>query len=384
MSKDRRLIALYLYYAVYFISLGMTTFVPKFYGEIGLNDSQIGLISAVTAFVGLFLQPFWGGLADRARNKRNVPAMALGIAGILCFFVMPAIGHFGLLLAVLTLYNAFLLPAMPVGSAITIEYTGKHGHAYGPVRMLGTIGYQAGILATGFFLAQSLRGLYPAIGFVLLLSGGAALLLPPIKGYQHQEEKVSFTVLLRERKILLLLAVTFLASIGHQFNMAFFTKHLGDLGVDNMVTGFISVFSVALEIPFLLFGDKLMKRFSIGRWMFIGLLIGGVRFALLTVVKTPVMIILAQCLSISHLACFEFFPMVYLGRTVRADLQAGAQSMLQMISFGISKIIGSLAGGVIADAMGIPFVYGACAVIVFCTAAVFYIPLRSLTAEEKD
>ena len=382
MKKDRWLISLYLFHAIYFISLGMTTFVSKFYGEIGLTDGQIGLISAMMAFVALFLQPIWGTLADRARYKRNVSAAALAVAGGLCFLVMPATSNFIWLILVLTLYNAFLLPVMPVGTAISIEYTSKHGHAYGPVRMLGTIGYQAGILATGFILTKSLRGLYPAIGIVLILSAGFALMLPSVRGYQHQQQKTPLFQLFRDRKIRLLMAVVFVASIGHQFNMAFFTKHLGDLGLDNTVTGYISMLSVILEIPFLLFGDRLMKRMSVWKWMLIGLLIGGVRFALLAAVRTPGMLILAQSLSISHLACFEFVPMVYLGKTVRAELQAGSQSMLQMFSFGIARIVGSLAGGMIADSTGIPFVYGICAVLMTGSAVLFYFPLRNFTSAE--
>ena len=382
MKKDRWMISLYLFHAIYFISLGMTTFVSKFYGEIGLTDGQIGLNSAMMAFVALFLQPIWGTLADRARYKRNVSAAALAVAGGLCFLVMPATSNFIWLILVLTLYNAFLLPVMPVGTAISIEYTSKHGHAYGPVRMLGTIGYQAGILATGFILTKSLRGLYPTIGIVLILSAGFALMLPSVRGYQHQQQKTPLFQLFRDRKIRLLMAVVFVASIGHQFNMAFFTKHLGDLGLDNTVTGYISMLSVILEIPFLLFGDRLMKRMSVWKWMLIGLLIGGARFALLAAVRTPGMLILAQSLSISHLACFEFVPMVYLGKTVRAELQAGSQSMLQMFSFGIARIVGSLAGGMIADSTGIPFVYGICAVLMTGSAVLFYFPLRNFTLAE--
>jgi len=382
VKKDRWMISLYLFHAIYFISLGMTTFVSKFYGEIGLTDGQIGLISAMMAFVALFLQPIWGTSADRARYKRNVSAAALAVAGGLCFLVMPATSNFIWLILVLTLYNAFLLPVMPVGTAISIEYTSKHGHAYGPVRMLGTIGYQAGILATGFILTKSLRGLYPAIGAVLFLSAGFALMLPSVRGYQHQQQKTPLFQLFRDRKIRLLMAVVFVASIGHQFNMAFFTKHLGDLGLDNTVTGYISMLSVILEIPFLLFGDRLMKRMSVWKWMLIGLLIGGARFALLAAVRTPGMLILAQSLSISHLACFEFVPMVYLGKTVRAELQAGSQSMLQMFSFGIARIVGSLAGGMIADSTGIPFVYGICAVLMTGSAVLFYFPLRNFTSAE--
>lgn len=376
MKRDMR--TLYLFYAVYFIATGMTTFAPKFYGEIGLTDGRIGLISSVMALVALFLQPAWGVLADRAKYKRTVVAAALALAGGACFLVLPASGAFLPLLLVLTLYNTLLLPAMPVGNAIAIEYTAAHGRSFGPVRMMGTVGYQVGILATGFLLARSLRGLYPAMGAMLLLAAGTALLLPGVQGHQHRRERVSLAALLRDRELVLLMAVIFLGHIGHQFNLGFFSKHLGDLGISNAVAGIIATLSVALEIPFLLVGDRLMKRLSIWSWLMVGLVVGAVRFALLSVLRAPWAIVLAQSLSIAHLACFEFFPMVHLGRVVREELQASAQSVLQMISFGVARIVGSLAGGLIADETGIPAVYAMCGGLMLLTAIAFFIPMRRM------
>ena len=49
MPKDKQLYALYLFYGMNFIATGMTTFALKFYGEIGLSDGQIGMISAAMA-----------------------------------------------------------------------------------------------------------------------------------------------------------------------------------------------------------------------------------------------------------------------------------------------------------------------------------------------
>ena len=376
MAKDRRLYTLHLFFATYFVATGMTAFVPKLYGEIGLSDGRIGLISAVTATAGLFMQPVWGVLADRAKYKRTVVAVSLALAGCTCFLVLPAAGSFLPLLLVLTLYGILCLPAMPVGNAIAIEYTAQHGCAFGPVRMMGTVGYQAGILATGFILAASLRPLYPAMGVMLLLAAGAALILPAVQGHQHRRERVSLSAFLQDRRLLLLMAVVFLGHIGHQFNLSFFSKHLGDLGISNAVAGVISTLSVALEIPFLLVGDRLMKRLSIWTWLTLGLVIGTIRFALLSVLTAPWAIVLAQSLSIAHLACFEFFPMIYLGQAASPELQASAQSVLQMISFGVARIVGSLAGGLIADAMGIPAVYGICGALMLVTALIFWEPMR--------
>ena len=228
--RDRRLLTLYLFYTVNFIAMGMTTFAPKFYGEIGLSDTRIGIISASMAAVALFAQPVWGALADRANYMRSVLAAALLVSGGLCFLVLPAMHSFLLLLAVLTLYNTFSLPAYPLSNAIAIEYTSRNGQSYGPVRMMGTVGYQAGILLTGLILSRSLMGLYPCIGITLFLAALCAILLPPVRGYQHSREKVSFAVLFRDRKMLLIFSVAFIANIAHQFNLTFFSRHLGDLG----------------------------------------------------------------------------------------------------------------------------------------------------------
>ena len=383
MKKDKRLYALYLFYGVNFIATGMTTFAPKFYGEIGLSDGQIGLISAILALVALAAQPAWGMMADRAKYKRTVIAVALTGAGLTCFLVLPAAGRFIPLLLVLTLYNTLYLPAMPVGNAISIEYTDAHGHRFGPVRMMGTIGYQVGILATGFLLVNSLRGLYPAMGVMLLLAAGSALLLPPVQGHQHSREKLSLRPFFQDKALMLLFAAAFIGHIGHQFNLVFFSKRLGDLGISNSVTGLINTFSVILEIPFLIFGDRIMKRLSIWTWLLVGMGIGAVRFLLIAVLRAPVPIVLVQMLSIAHLACFEFFPFIYIGRVARKELLASAQSLYQMVTFGVARIVASLVGGVIADAMGIPAVYLICGGLMVVATATLWLPMRKMRALEQ-
>lgn len=244
--------------------------------------------------------------------------------------------------------------------------------------------WRIGILATGLLLTHSLHGLYPAMGAMLLVTALSTLLMPKVQGHQHTRERVPLTVLLKNRELVLILVITFLAHIGHQFNLAFFSKYLGDLGIGNTVTGVITTLAVALEIPFLLVGDRLMKRLSIWRWMTVGLMLGAVRFSLLAVVKAPALIVLAQTLSIAHLACFEFFPMVYLGRSVGENLQASCQSVLQMVSFGFARIIASLVGGLLADATGIPGVYGICGALMLATSLALFIPLERRARADKE
>ena len=374
--KDKKLFSLYLYYTVYFLAIGLTVYASKYYGEIGMSDGQIGIIAAVPAFVALFMQPVWGQLADRAKYMRNVLVLALAIAGGLCFIVPLAAGSFLPLLLVVTLYSTFGLPALPVGNAIALEYTQEHDYPFGPIRMMGTVGYQISILVMGVVLAKSLSGMYPALGIMTLAAAGVALMLPPVRGYQHDKQRMSFTIFFKDPSLVLLFVIVFLGQMAGQFSITFFAKHLGDLGASNTLTGVISTLSVSLEIPFLLFADRLMKKCSIWRWLWIGLIGNAVRFLLLAVVRQPVLIVMAQMLSVFQLSCFEFFPFVYLGRIAQKEMLSTVQATYQMIAFGISRIMGSLLGGFIADAAGIPVVFAINGVILLAAAIAFYVPLR--------
>lgn len=376
MFKDRKLMSLYIFYTTYFFAIGLTTYAGKFYGEIGLNDAQIGMISAVPAFVALFAQPVWGSISDRVKYKRNVLTVALCCAAAVSFLVQPVVAWYVPLLLILTLINTFTLPILPVGNAIAIEYTKDTGHDFGPVRMMGTVGYQIIILLAGFFFSQSLNGLYNYYGVLLLVAALTTRLLPPVQGYQYGKAKMSFTAVFKNKNVLLLFCLVFLAQLCSQFYLAFFSKHLGDLGVSNSLTGVITTLSVALEIPFLMFGDKLMRKMSIWKWMWIGLLVNGVRFLILSIVRAPALIILCNITSVALLACFEFFPAIYLSKAVSKELRGSVQNTYTMIAFGASRIIGSMVGGVIAEATSIPTVFALNGTMLLVVGVLMTVPLH--------
>ena len=77
-----RYASLFAYHFIYFITTGMSTFVPKFYGEIGLSDSRIGLLTSVPTLIALLVAPALASLTDRVSRKRYMlSAMLLFVAG---------------------------------------------------------------------------------------------------------------------------------------------------------------------------------------------------------------------------------------------------------------------------------------------------------------
>ena len=375
MKHKRYLFSLYLFFFTLFIGNGYTMYASKYLGEMGLTNTQIGLTTAVPAFVAIFAQPLWGVIADRSAKKRTAVVIGLSLAALFALCAHVSAGRFWPLLAALTLIYAMTLPASPVSNSIAIEYTQSTGAAYGPIRLAGTLGYQLSILAAGFLMSESLTGFYAVYAAILLAGAGSAALMPPARGYQHGGKKVPLTELLKNRKLVTILGLVFLAQVAAQFFNAFFTKHLGDLGVSNGVTGVITTLTVVMEIPFLFFGDRLFSRMSIFKWMWLGLLVNGLRFFALSFAHTPVVILLTQLPSVALFACFEFFPALWIGQQVSREVSGSAQSVLQMTSFGLARIVGSSAGGALAELLGIGMVFRLSGALLLAAALITFIPL---------
>ena len=348
-----RYASLFAYHFIYFITTGMSTFVPKFYGEIGLSDSRIGLLTSVPTLIALLVAPALASLTDRVSRKRYMlSAMLLFVAGS-CLAVARTTSFLPLL-AVVSVYTVFSTAAQPLATTIALEDTRETHRAYGPIRLLGTVGYQAGALLVGAILSQSLNNLYPLMGAVVLVALATTFAMPNVEGHQHKRERIPLTKLFSDRHVRWLYILIFLITITSQFYISFFSKHLGDLGMDNATVSWITLLSVLAELPFLYFGDRIARWTNIWNWLLIGAIANGVRWLGLALSRSALAIILFQIPGVTVLACFEFFPALYLARRVAPELSGAAQSVLTLTTFGAAKIVGSLLGGVICEYTGIP------------------------------
>lgn len=376
-----RYISLYVFYFVYFVMTGMSTFIPKFYGEIGMTNAQIGILGSIPTIIALAVTPLLGTLTDRVAKKRHLLTALLILMAISCFIVPYSTGFLALL-AVMSGYTIFGNNILPVMNTIAIEYTSHIGKPYGPIRLFGTAGYQLGALLIGIILSGSLKSLYPMMGVVILLSCAATFMMPDVKGHQHNNQKVPLTKLFADRHLRMLYFIIFFSTISTQFYQAFYTKHLGDLGMSNVTTSWITMLAVILELPFLAFGDRIFRKTNIWNWLLIGMLCNGVRWLGLAASKSALLNILFQLPGVTVLACFEFFPALYLNKRVSAELSGGAQSMLALVSFGAAKVIGALIGGQVCEFTGIPALFAFFGVWMLAGALLFWLPTRKLALEE--
>ena len=373
--------SLYLHHLVYFIMLGASSFLPKLYGEMGLSNGQIGVLSSLPTLFALVLMPMFGTMSDRVPLKRYLLfALLLLLAGS-CALAYYSEG-FLLLFAATTLYTIFSNAARPVTAAISLEYTHKIGKQYGPVRLFGSIGYQIGALLVGYIMSRSLKSLYPMMAVTTLLAAGTVLIMPDVKGHQHKRTKVPFTRIFADRHLCWLYVLILLCGIGYQFHASFFTKYLGDLGMSNSVISWITVLGVMAELPFFFFGDKIARMTNIWNWMMIGMLLCALRWIGQAYATSPLLIIILQLPGVAITACLDFFPSIYLSRRVSDEQLGTAQSLLTLTTFGAARVIGSLIGGKVCEYVSISTVFLANGVFLLAVCALLWLPTRRLIRKD--
>ncbi len=384
MFRDKKLIILYIFFFLFYASFGSSSLAPKYYIEIGMTESQIGMLTSLPSLVAMCFMPIWGTWSDRVRYKRIIVFITLLLSGITCFFVNSFLTYIPLLLS-LIVFSIFQQPANPTATAIAIEYTNSTGKKFGPIRMTGTIGFQVFLLVVGVVFAVSLKGLYNFLGIITIIAAFISLALPPVEGHQHSKgKKVPMSALLKNRRIRWLLLIVFIGTITSMFYNSFFTAHLGQLGVSNVMTSVISILSIVLEIPMLLLIDKIMKKRTVWQWLLIGFVLNGVRWLGLSLTENVWLILVCQIPAITVLGCFEYIPQQYINKIADDEQTGAAQSALNLVNFGLARVVGALIGGRISEWVGIQTVFGFNGVMLLVATLLLLIPCRKLSKADKE
>lgn len=388
---DRGVIKLSVFYFVHFIYLGCSVLGSKYFAEIGLSESQIGILTSGPSIISMCFMPLWGAIFDRTRVKKYILATVCVVAGLLLFGVdgltdftkvdsvtgrlMADATKFLPLLALLVVFAILNQPIVPNSSAIAIEHAQSVGRTFGPIRMMGTVGYQLGVLLVGIICTTSLRHLFTYQAIAMIAAGVWALTLPNVKGHQHGGKKITPFAALKDKRICVLIVMIFVASWSTMFYQALFGAFLDSMGVSNRISSIITWLSVVLEIPMLFFSTKLLHFKGVWGWMRIGYLVNGLRwvgfFVAARMGSWPILL-LAQIPAVTAAACLEFFPQLYVGEIIAPELSSSAQSLISITIFGLGRIIGGLLGGFISQAIGLDTMYLTLGIILLAATTVVW------------
>lgn len=328
---------------------------------------QVGIFGAALA-VGPILAPFIvGQLVDRMFATQYVMAFCHATAGLL--MLMLAVQNQVWPVMVLgTLYSVLYVPTMMLSNSLAFQHLKNSEMEFPWIRLFGTLGYIVPAYMIEFWWLRGLRGdeldRGRAIAFVLSGLVGLAmaiycLFLPHTPAQPRQDRRYApgaVLTMIRYRPFFVLVVVSFLIAIAHQFVITWYSPFLRkilDSGNWGAYEQSISSIGQIFELGVLAFLGLLIKRLGFKRTMLLGLTAYFLRclmFSLVFSLDPPFAgkLILAAAGQALHGLCFGCFLAVaymYVDRIAPRDVRGSMQTVYGTFVVAAGFFIGGFVSG---------------------------------------
>ena len=364
------LLFLFLYGISYMGNAVYGTFMPVYLKSIGLSQTSIATLLSFGPLIAILAQPLWGRIGDRAQSKNRV-LQVLSLGSAVSILLLPVSNQYLYLLVIICMVTFFQTSINPLSDAITLEHLAKTKWNFGPIRLAGTIGFAIMSVAFGIIAKKNINSISIVYSLVMLLTLIICTQLPKIKGHQSSKNKVSLLVLLKNRKLMLFTLLNFIVQITLGYYYAFFPIYFNQLGADNSLLGWSMLFASLSELPFLLFGHKIIERFGIPVVLVATAFFAGLRWLLLYFVHNPYLVLPIQMLHGLIFIVLSVTLAIFINQEVPKELKASGQTLNGLLSLGLARIIGSMAGGMASEYIGMREVFLYNSVVAFITFLVF-------------
>jgi len=365
-------VRLALFLMAYYITNCMyQSYMSLYYTGIRFTSAQIGAINAAVALVSMAFQPVWGTLGDRTRNRGALIA-ALAVASAASAYAFSRFRGFAPLLLLACLFSCFYTSLQPMGDSIILKELDRRGLPFGPIRLAGGLAFAVAGVAFGRLLDAPGRALLVPVytAALCLVTALSTLSLPKTAGGQKSGKRMRFSELFKRRELMGLLAFMAPVQITMGYFYTFFSPHFMSLeGGDSARLGLCYFISACSEVPFLLMSDRLFDRWGAGRLMKLSAVTLAARWLMLGLSDNAYVAMASQALHGWGFIVMTVCMAKYISREVPEELQASGQMLLAIVSFGVSRAFGNLAGGLLAGWMGRRNVFLACAGVCAATLA---------------
>jgi MFS transporter, PPP family, 3-phenylpropionic acid transporter len=334
-------------------------FLPIVLKDHGLSAAEIGVVLAVAALAGFVSTPLWGHAADGRLGAEHALVVA-SIAAAVAVVPLTVAHSFLTLTIVVVLITAARSAMASLTDAIALEHLGEDRAQYGRVRLWLSLGWAISACVWGYVLQTGNLDWLPWIyaGCVLVVAfaahwvGGGRTVYDPTPAGTRRAMLVALAPFLLS---LLLLFAAFNATF------SFISIRIRELGGGLFVVGAATALQAIAEAPVMRITPRLNRVFGHRALYVVGSLFFIVSFVAWAFLDDPLAIALIK------LVAGVGFALVYVGSVLLVDdlvppaLRGTGQGLAKAVTFGLSPILGSLAGGAIYDYAGPRALFLACA-----------------------
>jgi PPP family 3-phenylpropionic acid transporter len=376
-----RSIPLTLFWFIYFGSLGI--FYPYFSlylrENAGLSGTQLGIILAISPLVGMIAQPLWGQVADRTgARSRLLACLTLGTAlGYVGLGLAQGFWHILIAMAALAAVGTAIFPLMISVSLAILRDAGRH--AFGRVRVWGTVGYFILVLvfpwlleshqatsvvrsAAGQISQPGLGLMFPITAALVLVSAAIGFFLPQKGAVALRAKRGDWRELARNRPFIRFLFFALTAHFLMHGPMWLFPLFVRSRGGDLDTIRAMWILMLTFEVPLVLLTGSGLKRLGARGLLAVGVFAGGVRWTLCAIFTDPLLLFGVQALHGVTVVGLNLGSPLYLDTVAPERLRSTAQGILSMVGMGIAGIASNTAAGWLVDHGGTDTLYLICGV----------------------
>jgi len=368
MKFFRKLDPMMLYAMALYATIGIyQSYSSLYFASQGLDHTAVGLLQAAAPMTAIFAQPLWGYAADRSGNSRRVLRWLI-FAAALAVALYPLAKTLWLMAAVVSLFALFQTSQQPLSDAIILDELNRREKSFGPIRVAQTLSFALTTWVAGRIFEVHGHWMPWATALFLLLSLAAAKTLPQPKKSQSARPR-PFS-LLKDKVLMRLIGLCCLLQITMGFFFSFYPIYFTeDIGGSRTQLGWAYLLGSLSELPFLLMADRLFDRLGVSRLLFVSAAAMLLRWVLLALFPNLAVAMVSQLLQGGGFVVMMFAMAKYIALHVPQKLRASGQTLLAMAGYGLSRVIGSLAGGWLSGLWGIRILFGISALL---AAAVLY------------
>lgn len=362
---------LYLTRLYYFLVVGangfLFPFISLYYVRQGLSGLEIGLLGTVQASVGLVAAPMWGRWNDRSNRPRLLMQVAL-VATAVLMLILGRQSEF-LIIAFLVGINSLVSAGLdPMSTNMANNVAAHYKDAgFGSIRLWGSMGWSLVTVPAGR-LIQTL-GIYTAfIGYAVgNILAAVTLRLVPQKAIETEDDATPAADPASIREVLLTirhsprlmslsvgLGFSWLLTAGlYQFEVIY----LDELGATETLIGLANALNALVELPGMLWADRLMRSRGPGWLLRMAFLVTAARMvAILAMPTVPMIMVMRLVLGLQY----SFYAVGIIGYISAYTNRSYRVTTLALVSITLQNlmaIVGNPLSGAIYDAFGAYWLY---------------------------
>ena len=321
-------------------------------GNLIANAFSVGPIASI---VGSFLL----GMAAARYFSPKMLMVILHLVGGVLLFVLPSLvtpEHGDSFVWLLLGYMILYMPTVGLANTIALKSFGERVDRFPFVRAFGTLGWIAAGLIIGWAGLSASPQIFTVAAVVSIALGVYSATLPNVEADAPRDESVLRQVLcveafglMRQRSFLIFIAAATLISIPLAMYYAYASAYIGTAGIEN-VGGTMTIGQMS-ELAFMFSMPWLYRRFGVKPLLLVGMIAWAVRYALFAIGDGGDSLWAIYLGVALHGVCYDFFFVagaIYTGTIASPKgVNAQAQGMLTLFTYGVGMLLGSQIGGLL-------------------------------------